>query len=120
MKKGKIPASVDEYMSQLPEREREILSELRKQIRKAAPDALETISFRMPAYKLNGTLVLFAAFSTHMGFYVVNPGILKDFEKELAGYTLLKNGIQFTAKNPLPGKLVTNIVKQRVKENKAN
>lgn len=83
-------ASVDEYMAALDAAPRRRLRELRKIIREAAPKAEEAISYGIPAFKLNGAvLVWYAAFKEHVGFYPKASGIAA-FKSELAAYKLPK------------------------------
>lgn len=107
---------VDDYISGFPEEIRSILTKLRKVIRKAAPNATETISYRMPTFKLNGNLVHFAAFKNHIGFYPT-PSAISAFEKELSAYHTSKGAIQFPNDKPIPYELIEKIVRFRVKEN---
>ncbi len=116
--KQAIPKNIDEYIAACPAEIQGKLQELRATIRKAAPDAEETISYKMPTFKLNGNLVYFAAFENHIGFYPIPTGI-KAFEKELSVYKQGKGSVQFPLDKPLPLKLVTRIVKFRAKENLA-
>jgi uncharacterized protein YdhG (YjbR/CyaY superfamily) len=120
MKKSmKGPATVDEYMADLPEKERAVLSNLRKTIKAAAPQAEETISYGMPGYKYQGMLVYFAAFKNHCSFF---PGssMLEHFGKEVKPYQTSKGTLQFTVEKPIPATLVKKIVKERMKQNEAN
>lgn len=81
------------------------------------PDAEESISYGMPAYKLNGkALVYFAAFKNHIGFYATPSGH-SEFTMELSKYKQGKGSVQFPLDKPLPSGLITKIVKFRVKEN---
>jgi uncharacterized protein YdhG (YjbR/CyaY superfamily) len=107
---------VDEYIKAYPKEIKKLLEELRATIKKAAPAANEVISYGMPAYKLNGMLVWFAAHSKHIGFYPRVSGI-EVFKKELSIYKSAKGSVQFPLDKPLPLGLVTKIVKFRVKEN---
>jgi len=116
MKKAETSLTVDEYISGCPEQLQAKLKELREAIRKAAPEAEETISYRMPAYRLNGVLVYFAAQKNHIGFYPTSSGV-NAFREELAAYKTSKGAIQFPLDKPIPLKLVSTIVKFRVKEN---
>jgi uncharacterized protein YdhG (YjbR/CyaY superfamily) len=116
MKKAETSLTVDEYISGCPEQLQAKLKELREAIRKAAPEAEETISYRMPAYRLNGVLVYFAAQKNHIGFYPTSSGV-NAFREELAAYKTSKGAIQFPVDKPIPLKLVSTIVKFRVKEN---
>lgn len=113
-----IPKSIDEYIAGFPEDIREVLSQLRDRIRKTAPDAQEIISYQMPAYKLNGILVYFAAMTRHIGFYPASSGIEK-FQKELSPYKTGRGSVQFPLNQPLPLSLIAKIVSFRVTENKA-
>jgi uncharacterized protein YdhG (YjbR/CyaY superfamily) len=115
----KTPAkNIDEYIAGFPEDTQEILRKIRAVIREAAPDAQETISYQMPAFKLNGNLVYFAAFKNHIGFYPIPTGI-EAFKKELSAFKQGKGSIQFPLDEPIPYDLITKIVKFRVKENLA-
>jgi uncharacterized protein YdhG (YjbR/CyaY superfamily) len=115
MEKAKFK-TVEEYFSVQPEHTRALLEELRKTIKKAAPKAEEVISYNIPAFKLEGLLVYYAAFDKHIGFYPTPSGI-KAFEKELSAYKGAKGSVQFPLDEPLPLSLITKIVKYRVKEN---
>ena len=111
-----IPLNVDEYISTYPKDVQQVLLQLRALIKKAAPGATELISYRMPAYKLNGVLVYFAAHKNHIGFYATPTGH-KAFIKDLAVYKSGKGSVQFPLDNPLPDALITRIVKFRVQQN---
>ncbi len=108
-------ATVDEYLSSVPENVRDILEKLRKLIRQAAPKAQEVISYNMPAYKQNGVLVYFAAAKEHIGFYPTGTPIVA-FKDELAKYKTSKGAIQFPLDKPLPATLIKDIVKFRMAE----
>lgn len=112
------PSTIDEYIAGFPPEVQAILQKIRLTIRKAAPDAQETISYQMPTFTLHGNLVHFAAFKNHIGFYPVPSGIEK-FKKELAAYQQGKGSVQFPLDQPIPYGLITKIVKFRVKENAA-
>jgi uncharacterized protein YdhG (YjbR/CyaY superfamily) len=108
--------SVEEYLSALPQTEREGLESLRKTIRQAAPQAEEVIHYNMPAFEWNGMLVWYAAFKDHIGFYP-RASAIAAFKDELAGYKTSKGAIQFPIEKMIPASLVKKIVKFRVKEN---
>jgi len=112
----KPPRNVDEYIAAFPEEIRERLERLRATIKRAAPDAQEKISYRMPAFALKGPLVYFAAFKNHIGFYPTPSATVK-YKKELAAYEGGKGSVRFPLDKPLPLGLITKIVKSRVKEN---
>lgn len=108
--------SVSEYIGlQIPSTQA-LLKQLRECILKAAPKAEEGISYQMPAYKLNGPVVYFAAYKNHIGLYPTASGI-NEFEKELSTYKTSKGAIQFPLDKKLPLTLITKIVKFKVKEN---
>ncbi len=110
------PTTIDEYIAGFPPDVQAILNKIRATIRKAAPGAEETIKYRMPTFTLNGNLVYFAAFKSHIGFYPVPTGIEK-FKQELSVYEGGKGSIQFPLDKPIPYGLIGRIVKFRVKEN---
>ena len=110
------PKNIDEYIAGYPPNVQRILEKIRRTIRKAAPDAEETISYQMPTFTLKGNLVYFAAFKKHIGFYPVPTGIEK-FKKELSVYKRAKGSVQFPLDKPIPYDLISKIVKFRVKEN---
>lgn len=110
--------TVDSYIAQQPEAVQPALQQLRNTIKKAAPHAEEVISYQMPAYKLNGMLVYFAAWKEHIGFYPASAGV-SHFSDKLAKYNTSKGTIQFPLSEKLPLKLIADIVKFRVKENEA-
>src|SRR5664279_463073 len=112
----KKPINIDEYISGFPKETQKILEQLRATIKKAAPKADEVISYSIPAFKLNGMLVWFAAYSNHIGFYPRGSGI-EAFKKELSIYKGAKGSVQFPLDRPLPFELITKIVKFRVAEN---
>ncbi len=112
------PRTIDEYIAGFPPEVQAILEKVRTTIRKAAPDAEETIKYRMPTFTLKGNLVHFAAFKSHIGFYPVPTGIEK-FKKELSVYPGGKGSIQFPLDKPIPYGLISKIVKFRAKENLA-
>lgn len=108
--------TIDEYISSFPKNIQKMLGDVRSVIRKVAPDSVETISYGIPTFKLNGNLVHFAAFKNHIGFYPTPNGI-EEFEKELSVYKQGKGSVQFPVDQPLPLDLISKIVKYRVKKN---
>ena len=93
----------------------DILRQIRKTIRAAAPEAKEVISYQMPAFKGHGILVYFAAWKEHIGLY---PPISGDaaIEKAVAQYAGPKGNLQFPLDEPIPYKLIERIVKLRVRQ----
>jgi uncharacterized protein YdhG (YjbR/CyaY superfamily) len=110
------PKTIDEYIAGFPQDVQENLEKIRMTIRKAAPEAEETIKYQMPTFTLKGNLVHFAAFKKHIGFYPVPTGIEK-FKHELSAYRGGKGSVQFPLDQPIPFDLISKIVKFRVEEN---
>lgn len=111
--------TIDEYIAGFPEEMQVILNKVRATIKKAAPDAEETISYSMPAFKQNGYLAYFAAYKNHIGFYPIPPATEK-FREELSAYKTGKGSVQFPLDQPMPLTLISKIVKYRLKENLSN
>ncbi len=116
MKPRKGYKTIDEYVATFPKNVQSILEELRQAIKESAPKAEEAISYQMPAFKLNGNLVWFAAFKNHIGFYPTSSAV-EAFKKELSDYEVSKGTFRFPIDKPVPLDLVKKIVKFRVKEN---
>lgn len=110
------PKDIDGYIARFPKETQKLLKQLRAATKKAAPQAEEVISYGMPAFKLNGMLVWFAAHTKHIGFYPRISAITA-FKKELSVYKGAKGSVQFPFDKLLPIGLITRIVKFRVKEN---
>ncbi|MGI9087496.1 MAG: iron chaperone [Chthoniobacterales bacterium] len=117
-KETKTPRDIDEYIARFPPGVQERLRQVRATIRKAAPAAEETISYQMPAFRLEGNLVYFAAFKHHLGLYPRTSAIAK-FQKELAKYQSAKGSVKFPHEQPLPLGLIRQMVKFRAQENRA-
>ena len=108
--------TMDAYITSFPKEVQGTLEKIRQTIRKAAPDAVEAISYQIPTFKLNGkNLVHFAAWKDHIGFYATPSGNAA-FKKELSHYKVAKGSIQFPFEEPIPYDLVTKMVLFRVKE----
>jgi uncharacterized protein YdhG (YjbR/CyaY superfamily) len=107
---------INTYIADFPENVQAILQQIRATIHKAAPEATEDIKYAIPTFVLNGNLVHFAAFKSHIGFYPTPTGI-EEFEKELSVYKQGKGSVQFPLDQPIPLDLITRIVKYRVKQN---
>lgn len=108
--------TIDEYIAQFPGEIRDMLQQLRQTIHEEAPDAQEAISYRMPAFRLKGNLVYFAAFRDHISFFPTSSTIVA-FREELSGYKTSKGTIRFPPDKPIPFDLVRKIVRFRVQEN---
>jgi uncharacterized protein YdhG (YjbR/CyaY superfamily) len=113
MKQG-VPKSVDEYIAAQPEAVRPKLEQVRAAIRKAVPDAVEGIAYRMPGYKLHGKpLLYFAGFKEHYSLFAASGTLLATLEDELKGYELRKGTVHFSLTKPVPMKLISRIAKLR-------
>ena len=112
------PRTIDEYIAAFSPEVQAILERIRSTIRTAAPDAQETISYRIPAFTRNGTLVYFAAFKAHIGFYPPVRGDAR-LEKATAPYAGEKGNLRFPLDQPIPYRLIERIVKHRVKQTSA-
>lgn len=107
--------NIDQYIADFSENVGEILNQIRGYIKQAAPDAQETISYNMPAFKQGKVLVYFAAFKNHIGFYALPSGNMA-FQEELSKYKVGKGSIQFPLSQPIPFELIKRIVAFRVEE----
>lgn len=113
----KAASSVDEYIAEFSGEIRERLKLMRKIVHENAPEAVESISYGMPAYKLNKKpLVYFGGFRSHIGFYATPSGHTK-FKKDLSLYQQGKGSVQFPYDKPLPVELIAEMVRFRVTEN---
>jgi len=109
--------TVEEYLLLFPKEVQSLLEKVRNTILKNAPDAIESISYGMPAYKTNGKpLVYFAAYKNHIGFYAT-PNAHTEFTNELSKYKQGKGSVQFPLNEPIPFDLIERIVIYNVKEN---
>ncbi len=118
MRSAREAESIDQYLAALSADKRAALEKLRKDIRAAAPGAEECISYRIPAFRLNGRmLVWFGAATKHCSFFP--GGIVNQFTDELKDYGTSKGTIRFTPDKPLPARLVRKIVKACIARNEA-
>lgn len=106
------PKTIDEYIDLFPSDVQEILQKIRRTVREAAPDAQETISYRMPAFRQKTILVYFAAFKNHIGLY---PPVKGDqaLLKAVAPYAGEKGNLRFPLDQPIPYELIKRIVRLR-------
>src|SRR3954453_1687526 len=109
-----VPNSVDEYIAAQPAAVRPKLEQVRAAIRRAVPDAVEGIGYRMPGYKLHGKPMLyFAGFKEHYSLFAASGTFFAALEDELEGYELRKGTVHFSLVKPVPVKLITRIAKLR-------
>jgi uncharacterized protein YdhG (YjbR/CyaY superfamily) len=114
-KKRARPQSIDEYIKAAPKEAREKLEEMRESIRAAAPGAMESLKWGMPAFSYRRILVTFGAFKHHIGFYPT-PSAVQAFEKELSTFVTSNASVQFPLDTPLPLALIRKITEFRVRE----
>ena len=109
--------NVGEYIAAQPEAWQAVLRAVRTAIRKALPKAEEVISYKMPAYKLRGAVVLyFAGWKRHYSLYPAGDRLVAAFKDELTQYQVGKGTIRFPLDTPVPSKLIKRIAKFRVNE----
>ena len=114
--KGKPPPNIDKYLAALGDEDRAALQRLRGLIKAAAPKAEECISYGIPAFRLNGRMLVgFCAAAKHCSFF---PGAhpVRTHQAELKAFSTSKGTVRFAVDHPLPAALVRRLVKTRVKE----
>ena len=110
----RVPRSVDEYIATQPQALRPKLEQVRAAIKKAVPEAVEGIGYRMPGYKLHGKpLLYFAGFKEHYSLFAASGTFLSALEDELRDYDQRKGTIHFPLDKPVPVKLIGRIAKLR-------
>jgi uncharacterized protein YdhG (YjbR/CyaY superfamily) len=115
--KSKLPASIDAYIEGMPDEVQSTLLKIRDVIARAAPGAEQSISYRIPTFKLAGRpLLYFASFKAHIGLYPIKASVKLAFKKELARYAQSKGTVRFPLDRPVPYPLIGRIAKFRVKE----
>src|SRR5262245_26264605 len=115
MTDSSAPANIDDYIATFPPPVQSILKKIRSTIRKAAPQAKEKISYKIPAFALDGDLIYFAAFKKHIGIFPPVRGDEK-LREELARYRGEKGNLKFPLDEPIPYDLIRRVVKCRLKE----
>ncbi|MBM3181496.1 MAG: hypothetical protein FJZ86_14230 [Chloroflexi bacterium] len=111
--------SIDEYIAGFPEKTQKALQEIRAAIKTLVPDAEEHISYKMPAFKVDGKYFIhFSAWKNHIGMYPIPAGAKREaFQKEIEPYRSAKSSLNFPLSKPMPLKLISKIVKFRIAEN---
>jgi uncharacterized protein YdhG (YjbR/CyaY superfamily) len=111
------PADVDAYLAALPDDRRQVLAELRRTVRAAAPEAEETIAYRMPALRLGGRfLVSYDAYRRHVSLFPASDAVVTALGPEIDPYLAGRGTIRFPAGRPIPLDLVDRVVRIRVDE----
>ena len=111
------PLSIDDYFDSLQPEARTALEHLRRQIRAAAPDADEVISYGMPTFKWSGKAFAgIAAFKKHCSYFPCDARLLGRFAEELSGFETSKGGIRVPFDKRLPDSLVEKLARARIEE----
>jgi uncharacterized protein YdhG (YjbR/CyaY superfamily) len=106
---------VDQYLQGIEEPKRSTLETLRRTILDVVPDAEQVISYRVPAFRVEGkTIAGFAAFKNHLSYLPFSGSVLPQFVEELAGYTMTKSALHFPVDHPLPKTLVRKLIAARI------
>lgn len=113
-------ARVDAYLGALPENQQRLLEPLRRRIAELVPDAVETISYGMPAFKVGGRFFLsYAGWKQHCSIYPIDDGLLERHADAIRGYGRTRGALHFTTAQPLPDALLVDLVRQREREARA-
>ena len=113
------PRTIDDYLAGVSAEKRAALEKIRAAIRSAAPGAEECIGYGLPAFRLDGKLlVAFGAAANHCSFYPMSSRTLAAHRAELAGYDTSPGTVRFQPADPLPARLVQKLVKARIAENR--
>ena len=111
---------VDAYLAKLPEDQQRLLGDLRQRVAALVPEAEETISYGMPAYKIGGRFFLsYAGWKRHCSIYPIDDSLLERHADAVRGYGSTKGALHFTTAQPLPNALLDDLVAQRVAEARA-
>ncbi len=113
-----VAIDIDGYIAAQPEAVRPLLEQVRAAVRRAAPEATEVISYRIPAFRQHGVLVFFAAFKRHIGFYPPVQGDV-DLQAAVAPYAGQKGNLRFPIDRPLPLDLIERITRLRLAQDLA-
>jgi len=108
---------VDEYLANLDEPKRTTLQQLRQTIRSIVPEAEESISYGMPAFRLGGKVIAgFAAFKNHLSYLPHSGSVFAEMPDDVAGYVTSKGALQFPIDRPLPKALVKKLIAMRLRQ----
>jgi uncharacterized protein YdhG (YjbR/CyaY superfamily) len=115
----RIPKSIDDYFRGIPQDRRRALKDLREKIRAILPDVEECISYRIPAFRLNGTVVAgFCATTKGCSYFPFSGSTLKTLGHTISRYEQTKGSLHFSPDDPLPLMLVRKLIKTRISETK--
>ncbi len=113
------PNTIDDYLSQVTDDQRDALESLRKAIHAIAPEAEECISYGLPAFRQKKILVGFGATTKHCALYLFSGSVVAQFADELAAFDTSKGTIRFVPENPIPKPLLKKLLKARMAENES-
>ena len=115
--KTPFASNIDGFIRCFPTSIQKKLDQIRKAVRKMAPQATEAISYGIPTFRLNGVLLHFSAYDTHIGFYP-GPGAIDAFGEACKPYRTGKGTLQFSLTGPLPMGLIRDIIRYRIEQQK--
>lgn len=116
MQNSHSPENIDQYIVSQPQEKQLLLQQIRETVRNAVPDAVEIISYSMPAFKYKGKILCyFAAHKNHIGLYAT-PSANAAFEEELKAYETTKGTIRFPINSVIPAELIRKIVQYKMNE----
>lgn len=113
-------ATVDDYLADVPAKERAVLNKIRATVKSVVPEAGEKISYGMPAFTYHGNLLYYGAMKTHLSLFPGSKSVVKELAAEISRYGTTSAGtIRFKVDKPLPATLIKKIVRARMAENRA-
>lgn len=112
------PGDIDTYIAGFPKAVQTVLARVRRAIRKGVPGAEESLSYRIPTYKLHGrSVIYFAGWKQHFSIYPSTAALVAAFKAELAPYEVNGKGtIRFPLSEPVPARLIEGIARFRARE----
>jgi uncharacterized protein YdhG (YjbR/CyaY superfamily) len=114
---GVSAEEIDEYLRALEDPKRSTLEALRRTILEIVPDAEQVLSYRVPAFRVQGEIVAgFAAFKDHLSYLPFSGSVLGQMADDLRGYTMTKSALHFPVDRPLSKALVKNLIAVRLRE----
>lgn len=113
--KAETALTVEDYISTFPTEVQTRLRKLRDIVKEEAPEAVETIKYRIPTFVLQGNLLHFAGYANHIGFYPT-PSVLQAFAREIESYKNAKGSVQFPLDEAMPYGLIRRMVRFRVQD----
>ena len=106
---------IDAYLREVDEPKRSTLQALRRTILEIIPDAEQVISYRIPAFRLDGIVVAgFAAFRNHLSYLPFSGSVLSQLSEDLNGYAMTKSSLHFSIDQPLPTHIVKKLIDVRI------